>query len=138
MLAAMRSSSAGHRVAHNPLDAHVKTVPTFPAWKLSTMLWTLAYVPAVRKNNPIRIMRALIAAKRMPVIDFSRRTSMPPSALRIRKYATPQKMKPKKLSNSDDIRDNKSEKKGITSAMMKAAIHKAPRIPAHAAHPTTV
>lgn len=47
-------------------------------------------------------------------------------------------MNPKKESKSEDINDNKSEKNGITSAMMKAPIQVAPRIPAHAAHPTTV
>ena len=47
-------------------------------------------------------------------------------------YATPQKMNPKKESKRDDIKDNRSEKKGITSAMMKAPSHVAPRIPAQA------
>lgn len=47
-------------------------------------------------------------------------------------------MKPKKESKSEDIRDNRSEKKGMTSAMMKAPSQVRARIPAHAPHPTTV
>jgi hypothetical protein len=31
-------------------------------------------------------------------------------------YATPQKINPKKESKSEDIKDSKSEKKGMTSA----------------------
>ena len=46
----------------------------------------------------------------------------PPSTLRIRTYARPQKMNPKKESKSEDITDSKSEKKGMTSAMRKAPL----------------
>ena len=53
-------------------------------------------------------------------------------------YATPQKMKPKKLSKREDIKESRSEKKGMTSAMMKAKTQVAPRMPAQDAHPTTV
>src|SRR4051794_4000976 len=56
----------------------------------------------------------------------------------MRMYAVPQKMKPKKESKSELIIDNRSEKKGITSAMIQAMIHSPARIPAQAAHPTTV
>ena len=47
-------------------------------------------------------------------------------------------MKPKNESKSELIKDNKSEKNGMTSAMMKAAIQAQARIPAHVAQPTTV
>src|SRR5690242_1266066 len=56
----------------------------------------------------------------------------------MRKYATPQKMKPKNESNSELINESRSEKKGITSAMMKARTQRTARIPAHAAQPRTV
>ena len=46
-----------------------------------------------------------------------------PSTLLILMNATPQKMKPKKESKSEDINPSKSEKNGITSAMMKALSH---------------
>lgn len=77
-----------------------------------------------------------------PRKERSLRRATAPSALRIRKYATPQKMKPKKESNRDDMSDNTrisisnlvfdsalkvndlhDEKNGITLAIKKAAIH---------------
>lgn len=50
----------------------------------------------------------------------------------------PQNMKPKKLSNSELMRDNRSLKNGITSAMIKANTHVTARIAAHPAQPATV
>jgi len=47
-------------------------------------------------------------------------------------------MKPKKESKSELIKDNKSEKNGMTSAIMKAAIHVIARIPPQEAQPITV
>ena len=47
-------------------------------------------------------------------------------------------MKPKNESNNELIKDSKSEKKGMTSAMMKARIQVHARIPAHVAQPMTV
>ena len=56
----------------------------------------------------------------------------------IRRYATPQKMNPKKESNREDIKLSRSLKKGMTSAMMKANTQVIARIPAQLAQPTTV
>jgi hypothetical protein len=53
-------------------------------------------------------------------------------------YAVPQKINPKNESKSELMIDNKSEKKGMTSAMIQAIIHNAARIAPQAAHPTTV
>jgi hypothetical protein len=53
-------------------------------------------------------------------------------------YATPQKMNPKKESKREDIKDSKSEKNGMTSAMMKAPSQVAAKIPPQDAHPTRV
>lgn len=47
-------------------------------------------------------------------------------------------MNPKKESKSDDIKLSKSEKNGMTSAMMKAPSHVKARMPAHALQPITV
>lgn len=47
-------------------------------------------------------------------------------------------MKPKKESKSELIKDSKSEKKGMTSAMMKAMTQVTAKIPAHADQPRTV
>ena len=42
------------------------------------------------------------------------------------------------LPNKELIKLSKSEKKGITSAMMNAAIHVAATMPAHTVQPTSV
>ena len=47
-------------------------------------------------------------------------------------------MKPKNESKSELIKDNKSEKNGMTSAIIKATIQVQARIPAHVAQPVTV
>lgn len=73
-----------------------------------------------------------------PYRDFSWSQLTPPSTLLILIYATPQKMNPKKESKREDIKDNKSEKNGMTSAMMKAPSQVAASIPPQDAHPTTV
>jgi hypothetical protein len=51
---------------------------------------------------------------------------------------THQKMKPKKESKSEDISASRSEKKGTTSAMMKAPIQVAARMAAQVPHPLAV
>ena len=47
-------------------------------------------------------------------------------------------MKPKKESKSELIKDSRSEKNGITSAMMNATIQVTAKIPAQEAQPRTV
>ena len=50
----------------------------------------------------------------------------------------PQKIHPKNESNKELIKANRSEKKGITSAMMNPRIQRMAKIPAQVAHPITV
>lgn len=124
---------------YNPFEAHENGPPKdFAAYPLM-ILCTLVYVPAPKKNKPTAIRKMLKLSIIIPYQPFCFAIqSTPPSARRIRMYATPQKMKPKKLSKSEDMSDSKSEKKGMTSAMMKAPTQVRARIPIQAAQPLTV
>ena len=54
------------------------------------------------------------------------------------KYATPQNTNPNQQSNNDDIKESKSEKKGITCAKMKANTQSMAFKRIHVDHPSTV
>ena len=56
----------------------------------------------------------------------------------MRRYATPQKIQPKKESKSELMSDRRSAKNGMTSAIMKARTQVAARIPAQEAQPMMV
>ncbi len=56
----------------------------------------------------------------------------------MRIYAVPQKIHPKKESNKELIKESRSAKNGMTSAMIKATTQVTARMPAQAAHPMTV
>ncbi|KAK7684890.1 hypothetical protein QCA50_012139 [Cerrena zonata] len=54
------------------------------------------------------------------------------------KKATPQKTNPNQQSKSEHMRESKSEKKGITSAKIKATIHKIALRPIQVDQPVTI
>lgn len=98
----------------------------------------LTYVPTVRVKIPKQIMKMFIRNPIQPRMPLFFQKPGPRSALLILMYATPQKIQPKKESKRELISESKSAKKGMTSAMMKAATHVRARMPAHDAQPTTV